>query len=103
VNYLKQLLRFNVWLGQQYIAFAETRSAPASAYDETNFPECRVIAERIAHEPDAQKQCEQLGNAWTQCILKFEYRRMGTYPKATWKAFLDANGIRESVTSTTNE
>ena len=103
VNYLKQLLRFNIWLGQQYITFAETRSAPASAYDETNFPECRVIAERIAHEPDAQQQCEQLGNAWTQCILKSEYRRMGPYPKASWKAFLDANGIRESVSSTTNE
>jgi len=62
-----------------------------------------VIAERIESEPDTEKACQLLGNEWTNCTLKYEFSRLGDYPKAQWKAFLDANGIQERVTSTTNE
>jgi hypothetical protein len=30
-------------------------------------------------------------------------RQLGEYPKFLWRLFLDANGIQESVTSTTSE
>jgi hypothetical protein len=61
-----------------------------------------VIAERIRNEPDTEKACQLLGNEWTNCTLN-KFSQLGEYPKAQWKAFLDANGIQERVTSTPYE
>jgi hypothetical protein len=103
VSYLKRLLTFRLWLGEQYLAFAKTRTAPQSAYQSIDAPACRAIVERIQKESDAQKACQLVGSEWTNCILDSSSHELGDYPKQEWKAFLDANGVQERVTLTTSE
>ena len=103
VTYLKRLLLFRLWMGEQYLAFVKTRNAPESVYEDMDEIACQVIAERIRNEPDTEKACQLLGNEWTNCTLKYALSQLGDYPKAQWKAFLDANGIQERVPPTTNE
>lgn len=103
VTYLKRLLAFRLWLGEQYLAFAKKKTAPQSEYQSLDAPACHVIVDRIQKESDTQKACQILGSAWTNCILDSSSHDLGDYPKQEWKAFLDARGIQERRTLTTTE
>lgn len=95
VLYLKRLIRFRLWLGEQYLQFAKTGTAPKSGYQ--NSDACRSADDGIRNEPDKKKACQRLGSEWTQCVLKEGLRQVGEYPKANWKEFLDAYGIKEKL------
>jgi hypothetical protein len=103
VIYLKRILALKIWLGEQYLAFAKSRTTPDPVYQELDVKACRVVAERIQHERDAEKACQLLGSEWTNCILDSNLRQLGDYPRAEWKAFLAENGMQERVASTTSE
>lgn len=90
VVYLKRQLRLRLWLGEQEIRFAKTASLPQS--DADGIPACRATAERASRERvngGCSVMCE-----WTNCILTSNASRIGPYPKAQFKAFLNAKGIQ---------
>jgi hypothetical protein len=103
VNYLKRLLLLRVWMGEQYVAFAKTGAAPELLHSDFESGECTLVSEHIRTAADRTKSCQLLGEAWTNCIWKASLHYLGAYPKATWKALLEANGIEEHVISTTSE
>ena len=89
VAYLRRQLRFQWWLGEQEIRFAETVAVPqADGYD--GIPACQATAERASRER-ANGGCF---NTWVQCILKSSAARLGRYPETQFKAFLNTKGIR---------
>jgi hypothetical protein len=90
VAYLRRQLRLQLWLGEQEIGFAETGALPHS--DAYGVPACRSTAERALDER-ANGGCSVIGS-WTNCILTSSAPRLGHYPKAQFKAFLNAKGIR---------
>jgi hypothetical protein len=90
VAYLRRQLRLQLWLGEQEIGFAETGALPHS--DAYGVPACRSTAERALDER-ANGGCSVIGS-WTSCILTSSAPRLGHYPKAQFKAFLNAKGIR---------
>jgi hypothetical protein len=90
VAYLKRQLRLQLWLGGQEIRFAETGVLPHS--DAYGVPACRSTAERASRER-ANGGCSVIGS-WTNCILTSSAPRLGRYPKAHFKAFLNAKSIR---------
>jgi len=79
-----------LWLGAQEIRFAETGALPKS--DAYGMPACRATAERASHER-SNGGCSVIGN-WTNCILRSSAPRLGRYPNAQFKAFLNEKGIR---------
>jgi hypothetical protein len=97
VSYLKRLLRFRVWMGEQYLAFLQSGTAPESAYQNVDASACRAIADDIHKEPDREKACQHLGDDWTQCALKAGLQQLGDYPKLEWKVFLASYGIKEQI------
>jgi hypothetical protein len=90
VAYLRRQLRLQVWLGEQEIRFAETGALPHS--DAYGGPACRATAKRASRER-ANGGYSVIGS-WTNCILTSSAPRVGHYPKAQFKAFLEAKGIR---------
>jgi hypothetical protein len=90
VAYLRRQLRFQLWLGEQEIRFAETGALPQS--DGYGVSVCRATAERASRER-ANGGCSVMGS-WTNCILSSNAPRLGRYPKAQFRAFLNAKGIR---------
>jgi len=90
VAYVRRQLRLQLWLGEQEIRFAETGALPQS--DAYGMPACRATAERASRER-ANGGCSVMGS-WTNCILTSSAPRLGRYPKAQFKAFLNAKGIR---------
>ena len=90
VAYLRRRLRLQLWLGAQEIRFAETGVLPQT--DAYGIPACRSTAERASRER-ANGGCSVIGN-WTNCILTSSSPRLGRFPKAQFKAFLNAKGIR---------
>ena len=90
VAYLRRQLRLQLWLGAQEIRFAETGALPKS--DAYGMPACRATAERATHER-ANGGCSVIGN-WTNCILRSSAPRLGRYPNAQFKTFLNEKGIR---------
>ena len=97
VKHLKREVRFKVWLGEQYLQYAKMGVAPESAYQNGDMEKCRSITESIRSEPNKRKACQRLGYEWTQCALRDAMHQLGNYPKTEWKAFLDANGIKEQL------
>jgi hypothetical protein len=90
VAYLRRQLKLQLWLGEQEIQFAATGALPQS--DAYGTPACRATAERASREW-ANGGCSVMGT-WTDCILTSSAPRTGRYPKARFKAFLNAKGIR---------
>ena len=90
VAYLRRQLRFQLWLGEQEIRFAETGALPQS--DAYGMSACRATAERASRER-ANGGCSVMGS-WTNCILTSSAPQLGRYPKAQFRAFLNAKGIR---------
>ena len=90
VAYLRAQLSLQLWLGAQEIRFAETGALPKS--DAYGMPACRATAERATHER-ANGGCSVIGS-WTNCILRSSAPRLGRYPNAQFKAFLNEKGIR---------
>ena len=90
VAYLRRQLRLQLWLGEQEIRFAETGALPRS--DPYSKTACRATAE-LASREWRNRGCSVVGS-WTNCILTSSAPRLGRYPKAQFKAFLNAKGIR---------
>lgn len=90
VDYLRRQLRLQLWLGKQEIRFAETGTLPQ--YDAYGMPACRTAAERASRER-SDGGCSAI-DSWINCILTSSAPRLGRYPKAQFKAFLNAKGIR---------
>ena len=90
VDYLKRQLRLQLWLGEQEIQFAETGALPQSDLNGT--PACHVTA-KLASRERANGGCSAIGG-WIDCILKSGTSRLGPYPKAPFKAFLNSKGIQ---------
>jgi hypothetical protein len=90
VAYLRRQLRLQLWFGEQEIRFAETGTLPQS--DAYGMPACRATAERASRQR-ANGGCSVIGS-WTKCILTSSAPRLGHYPKAQFKAFLNEKGIR---------
>ena len=90
VAYLRRQLRLQLWLGAQEIRFAEIGALPKS--DAYGMPACHATAERASHER-AIGGCSVMGS-WIDCILRSSAPRLGRYPKAQFKAFLNEKGIR---------
>jgi hypothetical protein len=90
VAYLTRQLRLQLWLGEQEIRFSETGALPTS--DAYGAPACRTTAARATRER-ANGGCSVLGS-WTNCILTSSAPRLGRYPRAQFRAFLKAKGIR---------
>jgi len=90
VAYLRRRFRVQLWLGEQEVQFAETGALPQS--DAYGMPACHPTAERASRER-ANGGCSVIGS-WTNCILTSSAPRLGRYPTAQFKAFLNAKGIR---------
>ena len=90
VAYLKGQLRFQLWLGEQEIQFAETGALPQPDLNGT--PARGVPGERASRER-ANGGCSVIAS-WINCLLTSSAFRLGRYPKAQFKAFLNARGIR---------
>ena len=90
VAYLRRRFKVQLWLGEQEVRFAETGALPQS--DAYGMPACRATAERASRER-ANGGCSAMGS-WTNCILTSSAPRLGRFPKAQFKAFLNAKGIR---------
>ena len=90
VAYLRRRFRVQLWLGEQEVQFAETGTLPQS--DAYGMPACHPTAERASRER-ANGGCSVIGS-WTNCILTSSAPRLGRYPTAQFKAFLNAKGIR---------
>lgn len=90
VTYLRRQLRLQLWLGEQEIRFAEIGALPQS--DAYGMPACRATAERASRER-ANRGCSGIGS-WTNCILTSSAPRLGRYPTAQFKVFLNEKGIR---------
>ena len=89
VAYFRRQLRFQLWLGEQEIRFAETGAVPqADGYG--GIHACHATAERASRER-ANGGCS---DTWIQCILKSSAPRLKLYPKTQFKAFLNIKGIR---------
>lgn len=103
VSYLRRALPFRVWVGEQYANFLRNGAAPESEYKDVDLEECRPIADQIRTATDREQACNILGYEWTNCVVRATSRRFGDYPKAQWKAFLDAYGIQEHLESPDND
>jgi hypothetical protein len=90
VAYLKRQLRLQLWLGEQEIRFADTGALPSSDVD--GIPACRATAKRASRDW-ANGGCSVMGS-WTNCILTSSASRLGRYPKAQFKAFLNKKGVQ---------
>lgn len=90
VAYLRRQLRLQLWLGEQEIRFAETGALPQS--DAYGVPACLATAERASRDR-ASEGCSLI-SSWTNCVLMSSAPRLGRYPKAQFKAFLNERGIR---------
>jgi len=90
VAYLNRQLKLQLWLGEQEVRFAETGALPQSDIDGVRA--CRFTAERASRER-ANGGCLLMGS-WTNCVLTSSTSRLGRYPKAQFKAFLNAKGVQ---------
>lgn len=79
-----------VVVGNARDLFAETGALPKS--DAYGMPAYRATAERASDER-ANGGCSVMGS-WTDCILRSSAPRLGRYPNAQFKAFLNEKGIR---------
>jgi hypothetical protein len=95
VRYLKDLQSFWLWLTQQKLAFLKSGKLPQTEYNGLDLGACQVPA-----STDNAHACYQIFIRWHTCANHEMAKRLGSYPKEKWKAFLDAFGIQERLEST---
>jgi len=93
VRYLRDLQSSWLWLAQQHLAFLKSGKLPQ--YNGVDIG-CQVPTSRDKH------LCDQIVFRWTTCANHEMQKRLGSYPKEKWKAFLDSLGIQERIESGLN-
>jgi hypothetical protein len=93
VLYLRNLQSFWLWLTQQELAFLKSGKLPPTEYNGLDLVACQVPV-------DKTHACTQIFFDWHSCANSQMAKRLGSYPKEKWKAFLDAFGIQERLEST---
>lgn len=94
VRYLRDLQSFWLWLTQQELTFLKTGKLPQTEYKGLDLGACQVPA-----SSENAHACYQVFNRWHTCANHAMIKKLGTYPKEKWKAFLDAFGIQERLES----
>lgn len=94
VQYLKELQSFWLWLAQQELAFLKSGKLPQTEYSGVDFGACQVPSSTD------NAQCYQMFTRWHTCVNHEMAKRLGSYPKEKWKAFLHSFGIHERIEST---
>jgi hypothetical protein len=96
VRYLRDLQSSWLWLAQQQLAFLKSGKLPQTEYNGVDIG-CQVPA-----ATDNAHLCDQIALRWTTCANHEMQKRLGSYPKEKWKAFLDSLGIQERIESGLN-
>ena len=92
VRYLRGLQSFWLWLTQQKLAFLKSGKLPPAEYNGLDLRACQVST-------DKAPGCSQIFHPWHNCANNELMKRIGSYPKGKWKAFLDSFGIQERIES----
>lgn len=95
VYYLKELQSFWLWLAQQELEFLKSGKLPQTQYNGVDLGACQVSA-----SADNGHACYHIFIRWHTCANHELAKRLGSYPKEKWKAFLDSFGIQERIEST---
>lgn len=98
VRYVKDLQSFWLWLAQQELAFLKSGKLPPAEYNGIDLGACQVST-----STDGAHACSQIFFRWHNCANDQMAKRLGSYPKEKWKAFLDAFGIQERLESTVDD
>lgn len=93
VRYLKDLQSFWLWMTQQELAFRKSGKLPQTEYNGVDLG-CQV--------PASKDLCDQIVYRWRTCANHAMAKKLGSYPKEKWKAFLDSFGIQEQLRSGLN-
>jgi hypothetical protein len=93
VRYLKDLQSFWLWMTQQELAFRKSGKLPQTEYSGVDLG-CQV--------PASKDLCDQIVYRWRTCANHAMAKKLGSYPKEKWKAFLDSFGIQEQLRSGLN-
>jgi len=96
VRYLRDLQSFWLWLAQQELVFLKSGKLPHTQYNGVDLGACQVPASTDKHA------CKQIFIRWHTCANHELAKRLGSYPKEKWKAFLDSFGIQEQLRSGLN-
>lgn len=96
VRYLSDLQSFWLWMARQELAFLKSGKLPQTDYNGIGLGACQVPA-------DNAPTCAQVFHNWHNCVGNELMTKIGRYPKAKWKAFLDRFGIQERLESTPEE
>jgi hypothetical protein len=92
VRYLRDLQSFWLWLTQQELAFLKSGKLPQTEYNGLDLRTCQVST-------DKAPACSQIFLRWHACVNNEMAKRLGSYPKEKWQAFLDSFGIQERLES----
>jgi hypothetical protein len=93
VRYLKDLQSFWLWMTQQELAFRKSGKLPQTEYNGVDLG---------CHVPASKDLCDQIVYRWRTCANHAMAKKLGSYPKEKWKAFLDSFGIQEQLRSGLN-
>lgn len=93
VRYLRDLQSFWLWMAQQELAWLKSGKLPQAKYKGLDVRVCQVST-------DKAPACSQIFHHWHNCANSKLMKRIGSYPKEKWKAFLDVFGIQERLEST---
>ena len=96
VRYLRDLQSFWLWLAQQQLAFLKSGKLPQTEYNGVD------LACQVPTTTDKANLCHQIVFRWHNCAIYEMRKRLGSYPKEKWKAFLDSLGIQERIESGLN-
>ena len=96
VRYLRDLQSSWLWLAQQQLAFLKSGKLPQTEYNGVDLA-CQVPA-----ATDNAHLCHQIVFRWHNCANDEMRKRLGSYPKEKWKAFLDSLGVQERIESGLN-
>jgi hypothetical protein len=96
VRCVKALQSSWLWLAQQELAFLKSSQLPQTKYKGLDLRACQVST-------DKPPTCSQIFHNWHNCANNELMKRIGSYPKEKWKAFLDSFGIQERLESTLGE
>jgi hypothetical protein len=96
VRYLRDLQSTWLWLAQQQLAFLKSGKLPQTEYNGVD------LACQVPGSTDNKRLCDQIVFRWTTCANHEMQKRLGSYPKEKWKAFLDSLGIQERIESGLN-
>jgi hypothetical protein len=91
VRYLRDLQSLWLWIAQQQLGFRKSGKLPEAEYNGVDLA-CEVHA-----STDKAQLCNQIVYQWQTCANHAMMKRLGSYPKEKWKAFLDSYGIQEQL------